>query len=92
MPIIIKIWLVISAIAAGMTYASAMIARQRFRERYPEIEMETLSPLERTSSLIRSILLTCCPFIHLLIIGGLLFLFDEIIDRAVERLAQEQKW
>lgn len=92
MPFIIKLWLIISAIAAGMVYATAMITRQRFQERYPEIKMEALSPFERAIGLIRSILLSCCPFIHLLIIGGLIFAYDEIIDRTVERLAQDKKW
>ena len=92
MPLIIKIWLIISAITTGMVYATAMIVKQRFQERHPEIKMEALPPFERTIGLIRSILLSCCPFIHLLVIGGLIFAYDEIIDRTVERLAQDKKW
>ena len=89
---LLRIWLIFCAITWGMVYATAIIAKQRFRERYPEIKMNSLTLFEKIFSFIRSFIMTCCPIVHLMIIGGLLLDYEGIIERTIEKLKAEQKW
>lgn len=91
MNIIIRIWLVITCLALGLFYANALLVKQKLKEKYPNIVFKKQPIFGLFTTFVQSVLMCACPLIHLLVIYASIFRYDDIINRAVQRIEQSIK-
>lgn len=91
MNIIIRIWLLITCLALGLFYANNLLVEQKLKEKYPNAVFKKQSIFSSFTIFAQSVLMCACPLIHLLVIYVSIFKYDDIINRAVQRVEQSMK-
>lgn len=90
MNIIIRIWLLITCLALGLFYANSLLIKQKLEEKYPKAIFKQ-SFLGSFTTFVQSILMCACPFVHLLVIYVSIFNYEDITNRAMQRVEESMK-
>ena len=93
-PVLISIWAVVSILNLALVVAAINDAEEKFRKRYPELEIPKSSRASKFSTWVRLIVLALLPIVQLLILWTLLFRYTSIIDETIHKTyleAMEEK-
>ena len=91
MNIIIRIWLVITCLALGFFYANSLLIKERLKEKYPNATFKKQSITSFIMTTMQIVLMCACPIIHIVIIYISIFNYENIMDKAVQRVEQSMK-
>ena len=83
MKVTLIIWLAFTAMTFLFSIFGGIIATRRYEKKHPN-ELLRRSFVERIVALLRSIFMCAIPIYHILLFFGYLFVWDEIIEKAIE--------
>ena len=84
MKVILIIWLAFTATTFLFAIFGSIIATRRYEKKHPNEPLLRRSFAERIVALLRSIFMCAIPVYHILLFFGYLFVWDEIIEKAIE--------
>lgn len=88
MPTTIKIYIAVSVLCYVSTIVMGFIAKARFRQTYATAKLRPVPIIEKIFSLFRSLVLSCIPIFHILMLMTYIFLYDKVIEKTVYTLVE----
>ena len=84
MNFIIRIWLTVTCFTLAILFVQITLVFDRFKERNPEIKVGGGSLMGKIKCLLKIIIVSACPILHLFTISTALLRYEDIVTRAIE--------